>query len=73
MGRDDDQRGESAEMNYFFTNHLCVNSKDKSNLGQKTKSDGRNTEVASWGQKYREFNQFHVFSFKDQLIPRVLF
>ena len=42
----DDRRGASAEMSKmsaFFTKRLCVNFKENSNLGWKTKIGGRNT------------------------------
>ena len=32
----------------LFTKRLCVNSKDNSNLGWRTKSGGRNTEDTLW-------------------------
>ena len=45
MDRVDDQQGASAEMRDFFTKHICVNFKENSNLGWKTKSGGRNVVV----------------------------
>ena len=71
-GRGDDRQGASTEK-IFFTKHLCVNSKENSNLGWRTKSAGRNTEDALWGQKYREFNRVDVFLSKSLSSPRVLF
>ena len=38
-------------MSAFFTNRLCVNSKDNLNLGWRTKSVGKNIDVALWGRK----------------------
>ena len=48
-GRGDNQPRLSSGMSYIFANHLCANLKESSNLGWKTKSGGRNTEVALWG------------------------
>ena len=45
MGGVDYQQEVSAEMSAFFTNRLCMNFKDNSNLGWKTKIGGRSTEV----------------------------
>ena len=45
----DDRQGALAEISAFFTNRLCVNSKDNSNFGWKTESGVRYTVVAVWG------------------------
>ena len=49
MGRVDDQWVVSAESNDFFIKRLCVNSKDNSNLGWKTRIGDINIEVALGG------------------------
>ena len=49
MGRVDYVQGALAEMSDFFTKRLYINLKENSNFGWKTKSSGRNTEVALWG------------------------
>ena len=42
-----------------------MNLKENLNLMWKTKSVSINTEEALWGEKYREFNQAHVFLSKN--------
>ena len=40
---------EHRKNEFFFTKSICVNFKDDSNLGWKTKIGGRNAEVAFRG------------------------
>ena len=47
--------------------------KDKINLVRKTKSGGRNTEVALWGLKTDNLVKSMCFGLKSRSIPRVLF